>query len=236
MPAPPAETASPLDQLNEALSHFECASLRGRIPASGAAPIVSGSIPDADAKMWLASIAQRYFPNSQPQIDVDIVPPPVCRSLAELGSMRRDGLLSEGDLSLRLINATPELREGDPIKVSVHAPDHPVSVLIDYFSLDGQVQHLWPNEQEKDPKLAADASRIFGEPGKGKVWKAGGAPFGTEFILVMVTSSAMSIGGPRPVVEQSKDYLRDLRRALDESGPSIEPNIFQTLLVTTRAR
>ena len=226
----------PLEQLNEALGHFECASLRGRLPAPGAAPVVSGTIPDADAKAWLAAIAERYFPNTHPQINVDIVPPPLCRSLVELSAMRRGGLLAEGDLSLRLINGTAQLREGDTIKVEVHAPIYAVSIRIDYFSLEGRVQHLWPNEQEKDPTLAAGASRIFGEQGAGKVWKAGGAPFGTEMIMVIATPWAMDLGGPRPVVEQSQDYLRDMRRALVASGPSAEPNTFQTLLVSTRAR
>jgi hypothetical protein len=222
--------------LNDALSHFECASLRGRVPSPGAAPIVTGTIPDADAKAWLAAIAERYFPKSHPQINVDIVPPPLCLSLAELSAIRRTGLLSDGDLSLRLINPTPQLREGDMIKVQVRAPGYGVSLRIDYFSLDGQVQHLWPNDREKDPKLLADASRVFGEPASGKVWKAGGAPFGTEMISVVATPATLDLGGPRPVVEQSQDYLRDLRRALGASSASSKPNIFQTLLVSTRGR
>jgi eukaryotic-like serine/threonine-protein kinase len=227
---------SPLDELNEALSHFECASLRGQLSASGAAPIVSGTIPDADSKAWLSAIAERYFPNSHPQINVDIVPPPLCRSLAELSAIRRDGLLTEENLSLHLINVAPQLREGDTIKVEVHAPAYPVSVRIDYFSLDGQVQHLWPNDREREPSLAADALRVFGQEPNGKVWKAGGAPFGTEMISVIAIPSALGLGGPRPTVEQSVDYLRDIRRALDKNGSSAKPNLFQTLLVTTRGR
>ncbi|MBV8777318.1 MAG: DUF4384 domain-containing protein [Alphaproteobacteria bacterium] len=239
MAAPGAPAAapplSPLDALNEALSHFECASLRGRLPPGGGAPIVSGTIPDPDEKAWLAPIAQRYFPNTRPQVVVDIVPAPLCRSLATLAALRRAGLLGDSDLALRLVNATPQLREGDPIKVEVRAPSYGISVRIDYFSLDGRVQHLWPNDQEPDPKLAAKAVHVFGEPGAGKVWKAGGAPFGTEVIAVIASASPLDLGR-RPWIEQSQDYLHDLRGALAATSSSPEPNIFQTLLVNTRAR
>jgi eukaryotic-like serine/threonine-protein kinase len=234
VPPPAAAAASPIDQLNEALSHFECAALHSRVPAPGAPPIIKGTIPDPDEKAWLSAIAQRYFPDTQPQIEVDIVPAPLCRSLGELATMRRFGLLSERDLSLRLVSPMPQLREGDLIKVEVHAPAYPVSLRIDYYSLEGQVQHLWPNDQEKDPKLAPDAVRIFGEPGGGRVWKAGGAPFGTEMITVLATPVPLNLG-QRPWVEQSQDYLRDLKRALD-TNRSDKTAIYQTLLVTTRRR
>jgi hypothetical protein len=233
-PQPAAPAATPIEALNEALGHFECASLRGRLTKS-AGLIVSGTIPDPDEKAWLGSIAQRYFPNSHPQIKVDIVQPPLCRSLVELDAFSRVGLLTEGDMSLRLVNAISQLREGDLIKIEVHAPDFPVNVRIDYFSIEGQVQHLWPNDEETDPKLAANDIHVFGEPGIGKTWHAGGAPFGTEVIAVIATPQPLPLGR-RAWVEESGAYLRDLKSALAAITPPAKPNMFQTLLVNTRPR
>ena len=102
--------------------------------------------------------------------------------------------------------------------------------------LEGQVQHLWPNDKERDPKLAAGASRVFGESTGGKVWNAGGAPFGTEEIAVIATPSPLDLGGPRPAVEQAVNYLRDLKQALGTVQVSSKPNVLGTLLVRTRAR
>ena len=116
----------------------------------------------------------------------------------------------------------------------MRGPVYPVNLRIDYFSLGGQVLHLWPNNDEEAVSLTAGQTRIFGQPGAHKVWAAGGAPFGTEFISVIATSASIDLGAARRPVEPAEDYLRDLRAALGRSGanPS-RPNIAAALLVHT---
>ena len=96
------------------------------------------TVPDAAQKAKLVQLAARLFPNGQPDVAVEIVPPPLCRSLAELHAMRAVGLIAEGGIGLRLEGGSAQLREGDPIKLEVRAPAFPVNLRIDYFSLDGQ--------------------------------------------------------------------------------------------------
>jgi len=84
--------------------------------------------------------------------------------------------------------------------------------------------------------LVAGQTRVFGQPGAHKVWAAGGAPFGTEFISVIATPAALDLGVARRPVEPADDYLRDLRAALSQRpAGAATPNIAAVLVVHTAA-
>jgi hypothetical protein len=215
------------------LGQINCAALRTRISGRGL-PVISGAVPDADQKAKVVQLAERFFPGSRPAINVAIVPAPLCQSLAAFNILGRSGLLAEGSLGLRLNNGDAQLREGDPIKLTVHAPAYAVDLRIDYFSVDGRVLHLAGAGTEPAPQIAARQTRLFGNAGSGRVWKAGGAPFGTELIAVIGTPVALDLGGPRPQLEPADDYLRDLKRALGQTHlGSGRPAVIATVLVTT---
>jgi hypothetical protein len=161
---------------------------------------------------------------------------PLCHTLNELDAMRLANLFGEGALGLRLSDGTTQLHQGDLIKVEVRAPAYGVNLRIDYYSVNGQVLHLWPNSDESEVYLAARTTHVYGEAGAHKVWAVGGAPFGTELITVVATSVPIDLGGLRRVVEQADDYLRDLKAALGRTpAPAATPDITATLLVHTSA-
>jgi len=223
---------APIEELNESLTEIECGSLRGQTSGRGSAT-VSGTVPNADARAKVIQLAERFFPNSRPEIKVDIIPPPVCQSLSDFNAMRVAGFLTMGSMSFRLNNGANRLHEGEAMKIEVHSPSYPVSLRIDYFSLSGEVAHLWPNGEEPTPRLEARRTRVFGEPANGKVVNAGGEPFGDELITVIGTPSPVDLG-TRAQVEQATDYLRDLKLALGRTNaPSETPNVMATLLVRT---
>ena len=240
-PSPPPHPSAitvktPLDELNTALMQIDCASLQSQTSSQGS-PIIFGTVPDTEQRAKLVQVAGRLFPNIHLDVNVDIVPPPLCRSLAELNLLRLTGLASEGGVELQLANGGVEIRENDPIELQVHGPSYAADLRIDYFSLDGRVLHLWPNKQEPTAKLAAGKTRVFGEAASGKTWRAGGAPFGTEIISVIATAGPIDLGPSRPDVENAADYLRDLRRALDRTGRAFGAHrSMATLLVKTRGR
>jgi tetratricopeptide (TPR) repeat protein len=233
--AQPTDGTTQLDALNNALSQLTCSAVTAELSRQGEGPRLSGVVPDADAKAQLMTLAGRYFPNKPPEMDVVVSTPSLCRSFAALALLRREGLVTEGELQARLVSGDG-LREGDLIKIEVHAPAWVVSLRIDYFSLDGQVQHLWPNDEESEAKLTTGATRIFGDGTRGKIWKAGGAPFGTESIAVIATPQPLNLGAARPVVENGAAYLRDAAAALAQSKATDKPNLLATILVTTHAR
>jgi hypothetical protein len=232
---PPSSGEPLIDQLNKALAQIDCAALRSRLSAQSV-PTISGTVPDEQQKVKVVQIVARLFPNAHPEITLEIVPPPLCHSLVALNAIRLAGLLADGNLSLRLANGTTQLREGDLIQVEVRAPTYMVNLRIDYFSISGQVLHLWPNNDETVVTLVAGQTRVFGQPGAHKVWAAGGAPFGTEFISVIATPAVLDLGAARRPVEPADDYLRDLRTVLGRTAaPASTPNIAAVLMVHTSA-
>ena len=198
-------------------------------PPSQPAPTPAAPAPSSEAPLDQLNKALA-------QIDCAARPQPLCHSLTALNAIRLAGLLAYGNLSIQLANGATQLHESDLIQVEVRGPVYPVNLRIDYFSLGGQVLHLWPNNDEEAVSLTAGQTRIFGQPGAHKVWAAGGAPFGTEFISVIATSASIDLGAVRRPVEPAEDYLRDLRAALGRSSanPS-RPNIAAVLMVHTSA-
>jgi hypothetical protein len=160
--------------------------------------------------------------------------PPLCRPLTEL---RQVGVAAEGSLRLSLAGGKPGLVEGDPIKVEVRAPPYPVNLRIDYFTLDGQVLHLWPNRAEPTARLAAGAARVFEKGPNGVPWEAGGAPFGTELITAIATPTPIDLGSSRPPVEPAAAYLQDLARGLARiTAAPATPSAAAPLLVKTSGK
>jgi hypothetical protein len=231
---PPAAAKAPLDELNQALKQIDCASLNAR--ATGGAAVISGTVPSEDQRAKVMQVAARLFPDSRPELNLEIVPPPLCQVLAELHSMRAAGLVTDGGLTLRLTNGGTRLRQGELTELAIQAPPHAVQLRIDYFSMDGQVLHLAPSTELPAAQLAAGTTGVFGRNGRGRDWIAGGAPFGTEVIAAFATPTALSLGVPRPPAEKALDYLRDLKRALGRANPgSATSNAMALLLVHTSA-
>jgi eukaryotic-like serine/threonine-protein kinase len=239
LPPPPQPAApDPRAELNNALKTLDCASLHTGKTANGAESI-TGTVRDPQDQATLLAMAARLPPDAQPQINVSIVPPPVCRSLGEFDRLQADGLVSFGGIELRLAGGAETLHEGDPIAVEATSQrDYPVNLRIDYFTLDGEVLHMWPNANLPTAKLAPGETQEFLHSGPGdKVWEAGGAPFGIEFIAVTATSLPLDFGAALSPVGQADDYLRALRDALAKTAPPAgQPNLAATVLVHTSAK
>jgi hypothetical protein len=232
---PPSPAQKPLDRLNEALAQIDCAALEARTEPLGAA-VVYGSVPDLEQRARLARLVAQLVPAHRPQLKVEVVPPPICRSLSGLAALRRSGALADGGLELRLANGSSLLREGDAIELSVKSPGYDAALRIDYFPLDGRVQHLWPNTAYAAARIAASGTQLFWDAGGGKTWNAGGAPFGTELITAIATAAPLALG-TRPPVEPAADYLRDLKSVLPrQPSPAAAPSMLATLLVRTGPR
>lgn len=234
-PAPvnPAEAAR--TELNDALKNLDCASLRSATSAQGIDRI-TGTVASADDQAKLVAIAARLPADQRPDVQVEIVPPPLCRSIHDLGDLRSDGLLTDGGVELRMAQGTATLHPGDTIAVDVKSlGTSAMNLRIDYFTLTGDVLHMWPNADFPTAKLNAGESRKFLNSGpNNKVWQIGGAPFGTEYITVIATSQPLAGDTTKNAVEPAADYLRELKEALQHaSAPGGQSNFFATVFVHT---
>jgi serine/threonine protein kinase len=234
-PPPPLAPPDPRAELNEAIKNLDCASLHTGSAADGAESI-TGTVRDPQDQAMLTAIAARLPPDARAQIDVSIVPPPVCRFAGEFDRLQAGGLVSRDGIEVHLVRGGETLHEGEPIAVEVKSlRDYPVNLRIDYFTLDGEVLHMWPNADLPTAKLPAGETREFLHSGPGNaVWRTGGAPFGTEFIAVTATTSPLDFGTTLAPVGQADDYLRVLRDALDKTAQTGgQPNLAATIFVHT---
>src|SRR5262249_23715225 len=133
----------------------------------------------------------------------------------DIGRLKTDGLLTSGGVELMMARGTT-LRTGDTIAVDVKSlSSYPLNLRIDYFTLTGDVLHMWPNADMPTATLAAGEMRKFLNSGSGnKVWQIGGAPFGTEYITVVATTEPLSGVTTTQAVEPAAEYLRSLKEAL----------------------
>jgi class 3 adenylate cyclase len=232
--APPiADQVAAVEQLDQAIKRVDCGWLRRAASPQGTA-VVSGIVPDEGQRARLLQIAERVPAAGRPEISVQVVPPPLCRSLVSFDKMQGSGVVAQGGLEVRLAGGSSELREGDPIRVEVKGAQEALDVRIDYFSLDGWVRHMWPNPAEPVARLPAGGKRVFGEGGD---IRAGGAPFGTELIVVIASRGPLELGNRRQEAELAAWYLVDLESALrrNREGVGTSPSV-ATLYVQTRAR
>jgi len=239
VPPPPERGRSPSPYseraLTEAINRTNCGSLQ-KTTADNRKVLISGTVASGDDLQNLLRIVGTFAPEDRPELQVRVVPPPLCQSLSTLDYVQ-SASLAAGKLRVRLLSeATLKLREGDPINIQITAENYGVNIRIDYFSLDGQVLHMLPIDKTSKARLAAGTTQIFGPGGSGENWRAGGAPFGNEMILVLATPQPLDLGA-RPNVEQAVAYLSSLERALRKSVPSQrQQNLFGTILVQTQSK
>lgn len=239
LPPPPPAAVNPTDaalaELGDALKTLDCSSLRSESSAQGGGRI-TGSVATAEDQAKLVAIAAKLPADQRPELNVEVVPPPLCRAIHDLGDLRTNGILTAGGVELRMAKGKAALHPGDPIAVDVKSlTAYPMNLRIDYFTLTGDVLHMWPNADFPTAALAAGETRKFLNSGPGnKVWQVGGAPFGTEYITVIATAQPLAGDTTAQAVEPAADYLRKLKDALQHApSPSGQPNFVATVFVHT---
>ncbi len=196
---------------------------------------IFGHVASTEDQAKLLAIVDKLPADQRPEVRVEIVPPPLCRLIREFGSLKTDGLLDSGGVELKMARGVM-LHTGDPITVDVVSlSSYPMNLRIDYFTLTGDVLHMWPNADLPTAVLAAGQTQKYLKSGPGnKVWQVGGAPFGTEYITVIATAQPLSADTTTRAVEPAADYLGRLRDALRRApAPAGQPNYFATAYIHT---
>lgn len=236
-PATPDPTEAARAELNDAMKTLDCATLRSENLSNGGSRIF-GHVASADDQAKLLAIVDKLPADQRPEVRVEIVPPPLCRLIREFGSLKTDGLLDSGGVELKMARGVA-LHTGDPITVDVVSlSSYPMNLRIDYFTLTGDVLHMWPNAYSPTATLAPGETKKFLTIGSGnKAWQVGGAPFGTEYITVIATAQPLSGDIATRAVEPAADYLGRLRDALRRApAPAGQPNYFSTAYIHTAAK
>jgi Domain of unknown function (DUF4384) len=114
-------------------------------------------------------------------------------------------------------NHCPVYAQGENLIVEVTTPAQFESfVYVDYYSTDGQVQHLFPNIKEPINLLLPRHVYTVGQPDEKHIeWKPL-PPFGRELITVIATKQPLVFTpkAPRYDPEPARSYLDQLRQAI----------------------
>jgi len=233
---PPPAAPNPRAELDEALKGVDCAPIQ--VDSAGGVLKVSGSVPDEQIRTKLLTIATRAPADQRPEIDVAVIPPPLCRSVTQIANFPHDGLANANGIKLTLLG-DKVLTEGQPIQVEIQSQvEFPVILRVDYFTLDDQVLHMWPNQFTPTTQVAAGETRRFlhrKPEGADRDWLVGSAPFGTELIVAVATPRPLNLGN-RPPSEAATAYLRDLTAALRQARATGQQTLVATTYIHTAPR
>jgi uncharacterized protein len=232
VPAPVSDARAKLDTALKALG---CASIH--IVTVNGITKIAGSVADTQDRIKIAVLAGNVPAGERPQIDLDVVPPPLCRSLVAADDFSRNGVVSAGVIDLSM-EGNPVLHPGDPIQVDVKSQANvPVFVRIDYFTLDDQVLHMWPTQYVTNTQVNAGETRrfLYRRPGgPDPAWTVGSPPYGTELILATATQQPLDLGDA--LTGTAPDYLRRLAAAFDREKTSGRQSFIAATFIRTAAK
>ena len=150
-----------------------------------------------------------------------IVEAPFCEVLDILEPVQKHAETHNFGLKVRLVNKEDKKSlvyvQGENLIIEVTTPAQFESfVYVDYYSTDGQVQHLFPNIKEALNFLPPRSTYIVGQPDDKHVeWKPL-PPFGRELITVIATKQPLVFTpkAPRYDPESARSYLDQLHQAI----------------------
>lgn len=125
--------------------------------------------------------------------------------------------------------------ENESLVVDLKLPNFESYVYVDYYSIDGGVLHMLPNEAYPENLGSANIDVILGDDDSVRSWTIA-APYGTEMVVVM-TSPEPLFEAQRNEVEFATSYLPDLHKRLEqiESGAGSERLSADIFFITTQA-
>ena len=164
-----------------------------------------------------------------------IVEAPFCVVLDILEPVQKHAETHDFGLKVRLVNKegkkSPVYVQGENLIIEVTTPAQFASfVYVDYYSTDGQVQHLFPNIKEPLNLFPPRSVYTVGQPDDKHIeWKPL-PPFGRELITVIATKQPLLFTPktPRYDPEMASAYLDQLRQAIPRDEALAQAEIAAT--------
>lgn len=227
---PPTQRGPGLQQLvDQQLATYPCSELAGSV-GEGKAVMVSGfvSTPD-DVERVRRDIAAVSGIGST-TFDLKVRIWPHCEVIALLKPYRERNLSQRRGLQVAPTTGhSDRFIEGERIIVQLSNADRDGYLYVDYYTVEGQVIHLFPHAGEPNSGRILRSGERFNVGDSQSTWEVG-APFGQELITV-VSSPVPLYDGERPVFEEARNYLpalSDLLKADPEGALAADFLILQT--------
>ena len=196
------------------LAAFPCAALEASVDEGKGAVTVTGYVSRADD---IAAVKQRVLAvqgveSADVQVEHRIWPHCEVVDILKAYKARND----DGQYGLTVTPFTGHSErfiEGEKITVKVTEPNYEGYLYVDYYTVTGDVAHIFPHPQESESGRTFGGSEqlTIGEEGRGWVVCP---PLGQELITV-ISSPTPLYTDALPEAESAKDYLPKLRQMLE---------------------
>lgn len=204
---PPTERGPSVQQrVDQQLATYPCSELVGTVDESGKGAI-SGYVSTPDDVERVRRDISALDGVASPGFEVKVRIWPHCEAIALLKPYR------ERNLSQRMgLQVTPttghsdRFIEGERIIVQLANANYDGYLYVDYYTVEGQVVHLFPHPGEPNSGRVLGSGERFDVGASPQIFWEVGAPFGQELITV-VSSPVPLHEGERPVMEEARDYL-----------------------------
>jgi len=203
-----------LAPVQKELAAFPCSALEARVDEGEGAVTVTGFVSRADD---IAAVKQRVLAvqgvkSADVQVGHRIWPHCEVVDILKAYKARND----DGQYGLTVTPFTGHSErfiEGEKITVKVTEPNYEGYLYVDYYTVTGDVAHIFPHPQESETGRTFGSSEqlTIGEEGRGWVVCP---PLGQELITV-ISSPTPLYTDALPEAEAAKDFLPKLRQMLD---------------------
>lgn len=202
------------ERVERQLQGYQCADLSAQVAEDGTTR-VTGYLPRSEDVTRLSQEIQALEGVKQAIFDLAVHIWPHCEAVALLRLWRERNQADHRGLSV-----TPRaghaamFSEGERVIVKLHQANYNGYLYVDYYTVDGQVIHLYPNRREPDSGRRINAGEAFTVGERiAEGWEVG-PPFGQEMISVIAVDKPL-YPAERPEFEPASDYLPYLRGLLE---------------------
>jgi type IV/VI secretion system ImpK/VasF family protein len=201
------------ERVDQQLQGYACADLSAQVDAQGNTR-VSGYLQRSEDVTRLTQDIQALDGVKQATFDLTVHIWPHCEAAALLKPWRERNLAAHRGLSVTPRAGHAALfSEGERVIVKLHQADFDGYLYVDYYTVDGQVIHLYPNRREPDSGRLINAGEVFTVGERiAEGWEVG-PPFGQEMISVIAVDKPL-YPAERAEFEPASDYLPYLRGLL----------------------
>jgi hypothetical protein len=203
--------------VDQEIAGYSCADLSATVDKDGVTAVSGYVSKPVDLERLRGDIdAIKGVKNSNYQVKVLIWPH--CEVVKLLTPYRQRNLDRHDGLAVTPTTGhSDRFVKDEQVIVKLTQANHDGYLYVDYYTVEGEVIHLFPNQREPHSGQIIPASQQIdvGQSGvQGGGWITVDAPFGQELITVVASPTPL-YSGLRPDSEPAKDYLPLLKQAID---------------------
>ncbi|MGH8079429.1 MAG: DotU family type IV/VI secretion system protein [Lysobacter sp.] len=216
--AAPKQTGPSVQELvNKQLAGFSCADLTAVVGPRGET-VVEGYVSRADDIAAVRQRVSRVDGVSAPQFKVQLRIWPHCQVVRMLKPYReRNQDLRYGLAVTPTTGHSDRFLENERVIVKLLQANYDGYLYVDYYTVGGDVAHIYPNPNEVGSGRSIRAGEQFNVGATDARFWTVGPPFGQELITVIASPTPLFQGNPALEVEPARDYLPRLERLIESN-------------------